>query len=195
MVLEDVVKHLPLKPSGYKLAFITTAAEVEDGDHWWVTADKDKLIELGFDVDEFSITGMNFSQLEEKMKDKNGIFVCGGNTFYLLDQVIKTGFDKIIRKKIEDGCPYIGSSAGSMIVGRRIDLASTLDDSSKAPNLKSDGLGIVDFVVLPHWGSEDFKDKYNKGFAAIYTEDVEVVILNNKQYLYVENDIYRIENV
>lgn len=193
-VLGDVVKHLHQKPCDYKLAFITTAAEVENGEHWWVTVDKDKLIKLGFNVDEFSITGMNTSQLEEKMKDKNGIFVCGGNTFYLLDQVVKTGFDKILKEKIEDGCLYIGSSAGSMIVGKGISLVSKIDDRSKAPDLKSDGLGIVDFAILPHWGSLDFKAEYCKSFNDMYVEDVKVILLNNKQYLYIDGDTSRIEN-
>ncbi len=195
MVLEDVVKHLHQKPNFYKLAFITTASEVEDGEHWWVTADKEKLIKLGFDVDEFSITGMDTSQLEEKMKGKNGIFVCGGNTFYLLDQTVKTGFDKILKKKIADGCLYIGSSAGSMIVGKRIDLVSKIDDRSKAPDLKSDGLEIVDFAILPHWGSSDFKVEYGKSFDTIYVEDVEVILLNNKQYLYIDGDTCRLEKI
>jgi dipeptidase E len=194
-VLEDLVKHLHNKPGDYKLAFITTASEVEDGEHWWVTADKDKLIKLGFGVDEFSITGMNIAQLEEKMKDKNGIFVCGGNTFYLLDQVVKTGFDKIIKEKIADGCLYIGSSAGSMIVGKGINLVSKIDDRSKAPDLKSDGLGIVDFAILPHWGSLDFKAEYGKSFDAMYVEDIEVILLNNNQYLYIDGDISRIEDI
>lgn len=194
-VLGDVVKHLSKKPSDYKLAFITTAAEVEEGNHWWVTADKEKLLKLGFNVDEFSITGMNASQLKEKMKDKNGIFVCGGNTFYLLDQVVKTRFDKILKKEINEGCLYIGSSAGSMIVGKGISLVSKIDDRSKAPDLKSDGLGIVDYAILPHWGSLDFKDEYGRSFSDMYTENIKVVLLNNKQYLYIEGDISRIEKI
>ena len=150
--------------------------------------DKNKLIQLGFSVDEFSITGMDQNAIEEKLNDKNGIFVCGGNTFYLLDQVIKTGFDKILKKKIDEGCLYIGSSAGSMLVGKRIDLISTIDDRSKAPDLKSDGLGIVDFALLPHWGSPDFKEEYKKGFDAMYCQDVKIIPLSNSQYLFIQDD-------
>ncbi len=42
-VIEDIVKKLPKSPAEYKVAFINTAAEVEDGDHWWIRAEKEGL--------------------------------------------------------------------------------------------------------------------------------------------------------
>lgn len=105
-----------------------------------------------------------------------------------MDQTIKSGFDNILKRKIEEGVVYIGSSAGSMIVGKRIDLVSAIDDKSKAPNLKSDGLGITDLAVLPHWGSSDFKEEYGQGFNAMYCENVKIIPLSNKQYVWVNGD-------
>lgn len=195
MVLDDIVKNLSQTPEKYKLAFINTASEVEEGDHWWVTADRNKLVKLGFNVDEFSITDMDQGSIEEKLKDKNGIFVCGGNTFYLLDQIIKTGFDKVLKGKIDEGYIYIGSSAGSMIVGKRVDLVSTIDDRSKAPGLKSGGLELVDFALLPHWGNSDFKEEYRLGFDSMYCEDVKIIPLSNNQYLFVQDDNFRLIQV
>jgi dipeptidase E len=188
-VMDDIVKRLLKSPKELNLAFINTAAEVEEGDHWWLRAEKEKLIEVGFNVDEFSIKGMSKDEIEDKLKDKQVIYFCGGNTFYLLDQVIKIGCDEIIKNKIENGVIYIGSSAGSMIVGKRIDLVSTIDDRSKAPDLKSNGLGIVDLAVLPHWGSDKFRDEYLKGFEAMYTEGIKIVPLTNQQYIWVKDDL------
>lgn len=187
-VLIDLIKHLPKSPQNYHLAFINTASEVEEGDHWWITSDKNKLIDLGFTVDEFTITGMDQNSIKERLKDKNGIFMCGGNTFYLLDQIIKTSFDQILKNKIKEGTLYIGSSAGSMIIGKRIDLVSTLDDRSKAPELKSNGLEIVDLALLPHWGSSFFKQEYQQNFDAMYCESVKIIPLNNLQYLWFSDD-------
>jgi dipeptidase E len=191
-VISDITTHLPQKSSEYTVAFINTAAEVEAGDHWWVTADKKALVDSGFNVDEFTIANLNSSQIEEKLTDKNLIFVAGGNTFYLLDQAIKTSFDKILTRKLEEGIIYIGSSAGSMIVGRRIDLVCTIDDKSKAPDLKSDGLGLVDLAILPHWGSPDLKKEYKEAFDAMYCENVKIIPLNNRQYVWIDNDNLKI---
>ncbi len=188
-VMDDIVKKLSKSPKEMNLAFIDTAAEVEEGDHWWLRAEKEKLIKVGFNVDEFSIKEMTKNEIENRLKDKQIIYFCGGNTFYLLDQVIKTGCDEIVKNKIENGVIYIGSSAGSMIVGKRIDLVSTIDDQSKAPDLKSDGLGIVDIAILPHWGSDIFRDEYLKGFEAMYTEGIKIVPLTNQQYIWVKDDL------
>lgn len=188
-VVDDIIKKLPKSPKEMNLAFIDTAAEVETGDHWWLRAEKEKLIEVGFNVDEFSIKGMIKDEIENRLKDKQVIYFCGGNTFYLLDQVIKTGCDEIIKNKIENGMIYIGSSVGSMIIGKRIDLVSTIDDSSKAPNLKSDGLGIVDIAVLPHWGSDVFREEYMKGFESMYIEGIKIVPLTNQQYIWIKDDL------
>lgn len=187
--MDDIIKKLPKSPKEMNLAFIDTAVEVETGDHWWLRAEKEKLIEVGFNVDEFSIKGMIKDEIENRLKDKQVIYFCGGNTFYLLDQVIKTGCDEIIKNKIENGMIYIGSSAGSMIIGKRIDLVSTIDDSSKAPNLKSDGLGIVDIAVLPHWGSDVFREEYMKGFESMYIEGIKIVPLTNQQYIWIKDDL------
>lgn len=150
IVLADIVKHLPLKPNKYNFAFINTAVETREGIHTSLINDRNKLIELGFNIDEFSITGMNFSELEEKMKSKNGIFLCGGNPLHLLDQMIKTGFDKILLNSLEKGIICIGSSAGSMIFGNNLYLANELDTKSTAPDLKSNGFNILDLTIFPH---------------------------------------------
>ena len=63
-VMDDIIKKLPKPPKELNLAFIDTAAEVEEGDHWWLRAEKEKLIEIGFNVDEFSIKGMTKDEIE-----------------------------------------------------------------------------------------------------------------------------------
>lgn len=194
-VMDDIVTKLPKSPADYNVAFINTAAEVEAGDHWWLQAEKDKLISVGFRVDEFSITDMTPEAIESKLADKQVIYFCGGNTFYLLDQVIKTGCDEIIKRKLSEDVIYMGSSAGSMIVGLHIDLVSKIDDPTKAPNLKSNGLGIVDFAILPHWGSAEFREGYLKSFESMYAEGVKILPLTNFQYLWVNGDSMKIIQV
>jgi len=194
-VMDDLIKHLPQDPKDLNLAFINTAAEVEEGDHWWVRDEKNKLLKVGFNLEEFSITGITREEIEKRLNNIQVIYFCGGNTFYLLDQVIKTGCDEIIKEKINNGVIYIGSSAGSMIVGTRIDLVSTIDDKSKAPDLKSTGLEIVDLSILPHWGSDIFHDEYLNGAESMYTEGVKILLLTNQQYVWIKDDSIKIIQV
>jgi len=75
----------------------------------------------------------------------------------------KSGFDYILNDFIENGGIYIGSSAGTLVVGPSIELAQDIDNQEEAPELGSfNGLGIIDFVILPHYDDEWFKDKISK---------------------------------
>ncbi|MFH1648733.1 MAG: Type 1 glutamine amidotransferase-like domain-containing protein [Patescibacteria group bacterium] len=194
-VMDDIVKKLPKNPKEMNIAFINTAAEIVKEDHWWVRDEKNKLIEVGFNVDEFTIKGLDKEEIEKKFKNKQIIYFCGGNAYYLLDQVIKTGCDEILKEKIESGIIYMGSSAGSMIVGKRIDLVPDIDESSKAPDLKSSGLEIIDLSIQPHWGSSEFRSGYLKGFESMYTEGVKVILLTNRQYIWIRDDTFQLVEV
>lgn len=192
-VIDDIITHLPKVPKELSLAFIPTASEVETGDLWWLRQDKDKLKELDFNIVEFSVTGMDYQQVKKKLENIDVIFIAGGNTFYLLDQTIKSGFDKVLQERGDD-LLYIGSSAGSSMVGSGINL-DKLDDSSKAPDLKSNGLKLVDLAILPHWGSQKFRDGYRESFETLYTENYKIITITDQQYLLVEGDDYKIIQV
>ena len=58
------------------------------------------------------------------------MYMMGGNTFYLLNIIRKTGFDKNIKEFINSGKIYVGSSAGSEILGNSIDVALGYDDNN-----------------------------------------------------------------
>lgn len=195
-VLDNIINHLSKAPSEYKVAFIPTASEVyKEKDCWWIRKDKEKLIDLGFKLIEFSLTNLKQSQLKKKLKNIDIIFVCGGNVFYSLDKSIKSGFDKILFEKSKNNLIYIGSSAGSMIPGKHIELVSTLDDHSKAPDLKSDGIGLIDIAILPHWGNPKFKEEYFSGFDSFYNIEAKVIPIRDNQYLLIENNSQKIIQV
>jgi len=187
-VLSHLVNKLPLPTSNYQAAFITTAADPYPGDSPWITADRQALEATGIKTNSFSITNLSEKEIRNKLDNSNLIFVAGGNTFYLLDQVIKTGFDSLLREKLEQGIVYIGSSAGSMILGNNIDLVSTDEDRSKAPDLKSNGLAFVDLSIQPHWGDPDLKSEYQQDFDSLYSKETKLITLRDNQYLHIKDN-------
>jgi len=195
-VAHDIALQLPKPAKGQKLAFVTTASEVEEGDLWWLRADLQALADVGFDVLKYTITDKNEVDIREDLKDIDALCVGGGNTFYLLQETIKSGFDKFIKDFVASGKPYMGSSAGSVMAGANISMANG-DDKIKAPDLKDyTGLGLVDFIIFPHWGSEAFRESYqNHSREITYAEDNKLVLLTNYQYVYVQGDWYQIMEV
>ncbi len=189
VVVNHWIKQLDQRPKKLSLAFITTAAECYSGEKPWIEADKNALIATGFNVIEFTITGKTLAQLKQDFANVDLIFVAGGNTFYLLDQAYRSGFFHLLQSDDWQNKIYVGSSAGSLLVCPDISVTKYIDDPTVAPNLKStQGVGLVPFVVLPHWGTIEFQTEYRQLFDAGYDLHFPLVMLRDNQYLLVEKN-------
>jgi dipeptidase E len=60
----------------------------------------------------------------------SSIFIGGGNTFKLLYEIRRTGFDKLLSKYIDHGGIVYGGSAGAIILGKNILTCSHLDPNN-----------------------------------------------------------------
>lgn len=186
-------------PDGYrnKTAFITTAAEGEEGDKSWLLNDRSALEKVGLQTFEYTLTNKTSEQVKNDLSNADVLFFSGGNTFYLLQQIQQSNSASVIRDFIHTGKIYVGSSAGSLIAGPNIEVAKKVDSVEHAPKLSSfKALGLVNFEVLPHWGSPEFKDLYlNQRLDHAYTSNCPFVMLNDMQYVYVKDDWVQIQEV
>lgn len=192
-VVADIAENLGHEQvNGQKLCFITTAAEAETGDRLWMQEDRQALVDVGFQVDDWTFSGKDAPQVRAELAEFDVLFMEGGNTFFLLQEMQKSGGLEVVRSLVQDGAKtYIGSSAGSIITGPTIAPAKRLDPPEVAPDLRGHaGLSFVDFVVLPHWGSKYFKDLYlNHRLEHAYTtHNPPLVTLNDWQYVSVCNE-------
>jgi Peptidase E len=137
--------------NGRNLLFIPTAATGEG----WVPEHISHI--LPFERMGFRVVTHDLSKSDKPMPegfsvtDFHAVYVCGGNTFFLMKHMRRTGFDEIIRKAVDGGLIYIGSSAGSVAATPDIGYASSLDDPSQGDGITK-GLGFVGFAILPHMG-------------------------------------------
>ncbi|WP_253907685.1 Type 1 glutamine amidotransferase-like domain-containing protein [Bacillus sp. WMMC1349] len=104
------------------------------------------------------------------MKDRNiqdlegfsSIYIGGGNTFQLLDQLINTGFIGILDRYIEHGGVVYGGSAGAIIFGKDIMTCSHMDHNTVGLKYFK-GLGLVgEYSIWCHYQHEQdpFIQKY-----------------------------------
>ncbi|QQG52310.1 MAG: Type 1 glutamine amidotransferase-like domain-containing protein [Candidatus Falkowbacteria bacterium] len=194
-VARDIAKKIG-GAKNKKLLFISTAAENEK-DTSWQTRDCNALIKAGFKVAEYTVTGKKKAAVAAAVKQADVIYFSGGNTFYLLQQLQLSNSLSVFRAAVKAGKIYIGTSAGSIIAGPDVYPVYNLDKANVAKKLKGyRGLSLVDFVVFPHWGSEHFKERYlNQRLAFNYKVKNKFILLNDCQYVQVENDWYRIVEV
>lgn len=186
-----------LADKGFKsVLFVDTAAEPEvgnePGDDAWLQKDLKSLQDQGNQVDRYTITDKTREEVEKRIDEYDILYMCGGNTAHLLNQLRKTDTFDLIIQKVKAGKPYIGTSAGSIVCGPRLPDYFYEDlEGLKDPT----GFNFVNFTLVPHWGDEYFKERYigERLKTAYRTDQDPLLLLTDKQYVQVlEDGAYKI---
>ncbi|NMM97935.1 Type 1 glutamine amidotransferase-like domain-containing protein [Bifidobacterium olomucense] len=145
--------------SGTTVAFIPTASRAS----WLrfhVRAAERAFERLGVKVDVLDVTTETPDEIRRRIDRDDLIYISGGNTFYLLQELRRHDADTAIREAVISGKPYVGESAGSVIAAPNIAYIHWMDSTAKAPDLHGyadcTALGLVGFRPVPHWGSLPF---------------------------------------
>jgi dipeptidase E len=88
----------------------------------------------------------------EAINRTDAFFVGGGNTFRLLKALQDLDLIEPIRRRVREGVPYIGSSAGSNVAGPTI---KTTKDMPIVQPRSFDAIGLVPFQISPHFQDPD----------------------------------------
>lgn len=196
-VIHDVTKHFDFE-NNKKVLFVETSGETHQGKRRWIDDAIEKMQQLGFELEIYTITDKTESEIKSAISRVDIIYVAGGNSAYLLNKSQENNFAEIVKEFIDDGGIYIGQSAGSIVAGPNIYALYKSENNQWFKKLKSfDGYGLVDFIVVPHFGREDEKDYFlNHRFNNIYGEKHKIILLTDKQYVTVQEDgMYKIEEI
>ncbi|MBV9494610.1 MAG: dipeptidase PepE [Acidobacteria bacterium] len=123
-----------------RIAFVPFALADHAG-YTQTVADRFRAIDPTFDVQQI-----------DDLKDAEGIFIGGGNTFRLLKTLYERNLLQKIRDAVRNGVPYMGSSAGTVIS------APTMRTTNDMPIVEPpslDSFGFVDFQINCHYLDPD----------------------------------------
>jgi dipeptidase E len=98
-----------------------------------------------------------FTNPSEALEKAEGIFTGGGNTFLLVTQLHQNNQMQALKKAIENGTPYLGSSAGSNICGLTM---QTTNDMPIIYPPSFETLGVIPFNLNPHYLDADLQTKH-----------------------------------
>ena len=162
------------------LAVIPTSSNIEAGDKKWLIDDLWRCKnDVGFkEIDIVDISALKKEQWLPRLEHADVILVEGGNTYYLIYWLKKSGFAKILDKLLKTRV-YVGVSAGSLVAARKIRLSSSVNIFGRKVESTKEvkGLGLVDFYLRPHFGSpaKDFSrytEKYLRMQSLVIEEPI-----------------------
>ena len=175
------------KQLGKHVLFIPTSGNVEEY-RGYIDEALQTFADLGFQVEILDISACDRETAQAKIFQSKLLYVSGGNTFYLLQELKKKQLLSLIKEQIADGMVYVGESAGAIITAKDIDYNKLMDDKSVAEELSNtEGLNEVDFYVLPHLGEEPFVESAQDTLDT-YSDQLNLLSLNNRQAVLVEGE-------
>lgn len=193
-IYNEVLKLVGKPANKISVAVLTEASAVEQSDKRWLIDGCSKLSKtFGGKIDIVNLLALDIFEVEKRISECDIIYCFGGSTEWLKIVFDKTGFSKLLPKLLKNKV-WIGSSAGSMILGR-MPTTETQDYIYSVDNYYgvNDYLAFVEFSIIPHMFSDYVKDdsfekcvtESKKQSCPVYvlSDNSAVVVNNNKTYL------------
>ncbi|MCX8074448.1 MAG: Type 1 glutamine amidotransferase-like domain-containing protein [Clostridia bacterium] len=183
--------------SGSKIGFVPTAGETYDNP-WFVVEDRQRLNKMNYNIEDIDITNLDKTSIKNKLNEIDALFVSGGNVFYLMQQIRKKDIVEEFINFINSDKLYIGTSAGGCICSPTLEPYKAFDNIDDAKDLLDlNGLKIIDFILLPHYGKEkylhlydDIINQYKDKYELVTLHDNEAIVLkSNNEYDIVSSDL------
>jgi dipeptidase E len=192
-VLDEIVPLLPFAVRGHTACYITTTGNLE-GTPPWMEDEIDAAEQVGFNIRRVDLAKLSIEALADSFADCDIFWVGGGNTYYLPQEVRRSGFDDFIIEKITAGVPYVGTSAGSLILSQDIECIKYAEEQ---PNFQSrlesyGALNVFPLVPFVHFDNPDFREVYRKIVIDALENDLAFVTLRDNQFIFVDGKNWRI---
>lgn len=111
----------------------------------------------------------------------------GGNTYTLRQAVENSKCENIVKELLTSNVVYGGDSAGAILAGPTLKYFDKADDPGVTEEPIYDGLNLVNFVVLPHWGSEKYDSSLKYAKTSLEKDGYKTVEITDEEYLLIDN--------
>jgi dipeptidase E len=128
---------------------------------------------------------MTQKEIENVIREAALVYITGGNTFLLNHRLHTSGVIPYLKKKIQNGLPVVGVSAGMIVCGPNI-LTSKDMNSLGTPHF--DGLNLLPFNFFAHYADDGYGQSVHDDWLADYHffQDNPVLLLSDGAYVRVD---------
>ncbi len=186
IALKQQLFNLLPRPAGQLSVVIVTTASAEWKEkNMHAISAKKAFEEMGFK--EVIFLDIEFED-PNKLKEFDVIYINGGNPFYLLHILRKTGADIIIKQCAEKTI-LVGISGGGVVLGPNISIVEYFDSKLNTVGIRDfTGLGLTDIIMYPH-----YQDNAEEKIKKFETErNCRVTRLTDQQALVLVGDVEKL---
>lgn len=172
-IAKELFELVGKKPEETTLAFIPTAANVEDGGKEWLIDNLYNIKQQNFKcIDIVDISALPKEIWLPRLEAADVLFFSGGNTSHLMYWLEKSGLAKLLPDLLKTRV-YVGISAGSIVTAPSLALSNKdkkLYYEEKFGYRGEKALGFIDFHIRPHLNSPHFPNVRKKFLREIARE-------------------------
>jgi peptidase E len=168
------------------ITLIPTATNAENGwGHYKIKEDGTwKLIHsLDAKVQDILLEDYRNESVIKELEHRDIIWFMGGMAGYLSYWIRRCKIDLHLKRLLDSGTVYVGSSAGAMVVGQTLQVSgwNWVDDERGSEGIKP--IGLVDFDILPHYQDKylvEIKKKYVGKKIYLLKDGEEIIVEDSK---------------
>jgi dipeptidase E len=125
---------------------------------------------------------MTQKEIENILREAALVYITGGNTFLLNHRLHISGVMPYLKKKIQNGLPLVGVSAGMILCGPNI-LTSKDMNTVETPHFE--GLNLVPFNFFAHYADDSYGQSVQDDWLGDYYffHDNPVILLSDGGYI------------
>ncbi len=169
--------------TGKKIAYLPTAANGEGWGSWKNGGSWNLVQSLDANISLIQLEDYPTSEILEKLENKDILWFAGGFCGYLMYWMRRKQLDKHLHSLLKKGKIYVGSSAGSMVTGKSLDIAEWYLTDQEWGASFIPALGLVDFDIYPHFEDgqlEEIKKSYKGNKLYLLKNGEEIIVEDSK---------------
>jgi len=170
---------------GKSIAYVPTASNGEQKYGVWKEESPTwKLINnSGAKATAIELEDYKNSSVIKQFNNKDLIWFAGGMPGYLMYWIRRCELDKALPEILAKGSIFVGSSAGSMVCSKTLELTEWYIGENEIGSGIIPGLGLVDFEIYPHYEDalyEKIKSKFKGNKIYLLKNGEEIIVEDNK---------------
>jgi len=136
-------------------------------------------------IQEVNAELMTEKEIENIIREAALVYIPGGNTFLLNHRLHTSGVLPYLKKKIQNGLPVVGVSAGMIVCGPNL---LTSKDMNTLGTSHFEGLNVVPFNFFAHYADDGYGQSIHDDWLGDYHffHDNPVVMLSDGAYVKVD---------